>query len=419
MNVPARKNEGGALQELPEGYDASTQSLVVSLAIAEVDQQVTTAHAYPRSIDASMRRIMSLATLDGETAQECIYALPRAGKAIKGPSIRLAEVIQGQYGNNRVGTRIVHVDRIEKYVEAEGIFHDLETNSATTARVRRRISDSKGRLFNDDMIIVTGNAAASIAKRNAILAGVPKAVWRKAYAAVEQVLVGDIKTLADRRAEALKAFAGFGVKPEQLFTALDVEGLDDIGLDHMTTLIGMHSALKSGEETVESMFPAVKAKTDQPTDLGSRLDRLADEGAASDPLAASTAADEGAGDGVQQTAAGANQSSAGSALSAGVGGDEEPRTPSPPASSSPPPDQADSKARREQAIAEALQIAGRADIEVDDRLEKLDELRTGLLDELSDFPVFVKTLIETAAKVARKQLATAAAKKYLGSLKDG
>jgi hypothetical protein len=30
------------------------------------------------------------------------------------------------------------------------------------------------------MIIVTGNAASAIAKRNAILAGVPNAVWRRA-----------------------------------------------------------------------------------------------------------------------------------------------------------------------------------------------------------------------------------------------
>jgi hypothetical protein len=43
--------------------------------------------------------------------------------------------------------------------------------------VRRRIFDSRGRLFNDDMITVTGNAACAIAKRNAILSGVPKSAF--------------------------------------------------------------------------------------------------------------------------------------------------------------------------------------------------------------------------------------------------
>lgn len=420
MNVPARKTEH-ALQELPEGYDSSTQSLAVSLAIAEVDQQVTTAHAYPRSVEVAMKHIMSLATLDEQTAQECIYALPRAGKAIKGPSIRLAEVIQGQWGNNRVGTRIVHVDRIEKYVEAEGVFHDLETNSATTARVRRRISDSKGRLFNDDMIIVTGNAASAIAKRNAILAGVPKAVWRRAYAAVEQVLVGDVKTLVERRGEALKAFAAFGIKPEQIYAALDVEGLDDIGLDHMATLIGMHSALKSGEESVETMFPAVKSKADQPTELGSRLDRLADEGVSSSnhaeagPLVGEGMA--GGGEGPQQASAAADQSSASVASRTGEGGDE---TPHPHASpSSPPPGQDPDRTLRNEAIAEALQIASRADLEPEDRLDRLDGLRMDLLDRLSAYPVFLKALIETAEKVVTKGVTKGAAQKYLGSLKDG
>jgi hypothetical protein len=409
MNVPVRKNET-ALQQLPEGYDASTQSLAVSLAIAEVDQQVTTAHAYPRSIEVAMKHIMSLATLDGETAQECVYALPRAGKAIKGPSIRLAEVIQGQWGNNRVGTRIVHVDRIEKYVEAEGVFHDLETNSATTARVRRRISDSKGRLFNDDMIIVTGNAASAIAKRNAILAGVPKAVWRRAYAAVEQVLVGDVKTLVERRGEAMKAFAAFGIKPEQLFAALEVEGLDDIGLDHMSSLIGMHSALKSGEATVEEMFPATRAKTEKPGDLASRLDRLADEGVSSGPPAASTAADEGGGDGAQQTSAAAD----GSPVDlAGVGGDERP---APPATASSPPQDPGGFLRSED-IAEVLQIATRADLEAEDRLDRLDALRPDLLTRYSH--PLVNTLIVTGGKVVTKGVTKGAAAKYLAGLKDG
>lgn len=280
MNTPSRMPDhdpdtGELATGLPAGYQAGNQSLAVSIAMAEVDQQITTAHAYPRSVDLAVKNILSLATLDDETAAECVYALPRGGKPIKGPSIRLAEIIQSQWGNNRVGTRVVHVDRIEKYVEAEGVFHDLETNAATTSRVRRRISDKHGKLLTDDMIIVTGNAASSIAKRIAILGGVPKAVWRRAYAAVERVIAGDVKTLVVRREEALKAFAAFGVTPERIFAALEVNGLDDISLEHMSTLIGMHSALKSGEATVEEMFPVARPAGDKPADLKGRLDQLA------------------------------------------------------------------------------------------------------------------------------------------------
>lgn len=278
--VPAHDPETGELTTtgLPAGYQSGNQSLAVSMAMAEIDQQITTARAYPRSIDRAVKNILALATLDEETAKECIYALPRGNKPIRGPSIRLAEIIQSQWGNNRTGTRVVHVDRIEKYVEAEGIFHDLETNSATTSSVRRRLSDRDNRLLNEDMIIVTGNAAASIAKRNAILGGVPKAVWRRAYAAVEQVLVGDIMTMAEKREDALKAFAAFGVKPEQLFEALGIAGVDDIGPDQYITLIGMHQALRSGEATVEEMFPVKRQPGEKPGSLKGRLEQLAGGG---------------------------------------------------------------------------------------------------------------------------------------------
>lgn len=252
-------------------------SLAVSLARAEVDQQITTARAYPRSIARAVSNITTLATLDEKSAEECIYALPRGGKPIKGPSVRLAEIISSQWGNCRVGARVVHVDRVEKFVEAEGVFHDLETNTATTARVRRRISDKSGRLFQDDMIVVTGNAACAIAKRNAILGAVPKAVWRKAYEAVESVIMGDVKTLAERRGRAIAAFGAFGVTPEQIFAALGIGGEDDVGLEHLGTLTAMRAALKNGEATVEEMFPRPDAKGAAPKTMASKLDALAGE----------------------------------------------------------------------------------------------------------------------------------------------
>ncbi len=236
-------------------------SLAIGLTKAEIDQQIATAKLYPRLVSRVTQNILSLVTIDEHSAEECSYALPRGGKPIVGPSIRLAEIIAGQWGNCRVGARVVHVDRVEKFVEAEGIFHDLETNTATTARVRRRISNKNGGLLTDDMIIVTGNAACSIAKRNAILGGVPKAVWRKAYDEAEKVVKGDVKTLAERRENIFKAFAAFGVKPEQIFASLGIAGEDDITLEHIPTLTGMRSALKSGEATVEEMFGG-QSKTD-------------------------------------------------------------------------------------------------------------------------------------------------------------
>jgi hypothetical protein len=242
-------------------------SLAVSMARAEVDQQITTARAYPRSIKQVTDRIYSLATLDKESAEESMYALPRGGKPITGPSIRFAEIVKQSYGNCRAAARVVHVDRNEKFVEAEGVFHDLETNTATTARVRRRIVDSKGRLYSDDMIIVTGNAACSIALRNAIMSGVPKPLWRRAFEAVMGTIKGDVTTLTENRTAALKAFAMFGVKPDQIFAALGLVGEADITVEHIPLLRGMFATLKNGESTVEEMFGATTAPGTAPQTL--------------------------------------------------------------------------------------------------------------------------------------------------------
>ncbi len=233
---------------------AVQSSMAVQLQKAEIDQLVSTARAFPRSLKRVQSNILSMATLDEESAEECIYALPRGGKPIRGPSIRFAEILKQSYGNCQSAARVVHVDKTEKYVEAEGVFIDLETNSKSTARVRRRISGKNGSVFNDDMIIVTGNAACSIAMRNAILAGVPKPLWRKAYDMVQATITGDITTLSENREKAFKALAAFGVKPEQVYSSLGVEGVEDITVDHIATLRGMYSALKNGEATVEEMF---------------------------------------------------------------------------------------------------------------------------------------------------------------------
>lgn len=246
--------------ELLEPARPGDESMAVSLSKAEINQQIATARQYPRSIERTVKSILTLSTMDEETAESCIYALPRGGKPIKGPSARFAEIIASQWGNCRIGSRVVHVDKTEKYVEAEGIFHDLETNMARRALVRRRISDKHGRVLSDDMIIVTGNAASSIASRNAILAGVPRAVWRKAYDRCEQVVAGSVETLGVTIDKTMKAFAAFGVTPERVCAAIEIGGVADIKIDHIPTLRGMYAALKNGEATVEEMFPEPKPK---------------------------------------------------------------------------------------------------------------------------------------------------------------
>lgn len=251
------------LEIITETTDIADTSIATTMARAEIDVLISTARAYPRSIARAQQRMIDLATIDEEAADDAIYSLPRAGKAIEGPSVRFSELAVQSWGNARVAARTTVIDRIEKFVEAEGVFLDAETNVATLARVRRRISDKYGKVYNDDMILVTCNAAQSIARRNAILAGIPKQVWRKPYEAARRVIMGDIITLANRRADAIKAFQRFGITAEQILALLAVKGIEDIDQEKLVPLRGMYSSLHNQDISVEELLRSIEPEKPQ------------------------------------------------------------------------------------------------------------------------------------------------------------
>lgn len=266
--------EDGEIVEHDTGIATIDTAALATIVRTEIDIQIATARAYPRSIDRAIKNIIQLASLDEETAAECCYALVRQkkrqnrsgnsddkeNKPIEGPSIRLAEIAAQSWGNCRTDARVVAVNKVEMYVEAEGTFLDLETNTGSRSTVRRRISTRDGRLFSADMIVVTGNAACAIAKRNAILAGIPRGVSRPGYLAARKIIAGTQMTLVANRDKSYAAFAAYGVKPQQLFVALDVEGDGDITPDHIAILRAMFASLKNGESTVEEMFAPPRAE---------------------------------------------------------------------------------------------------------------------------------------------------------------
>jgi hypothetical protein len=240
------------VRDVYDGSELEEQGHALSvISKAEIDQQIATAHAYPRSIERFRTKGMSMLTLNQETAIECFYTLPRAGKKIQGPSVRLSEIIAASYGNLRAGGRVT--DESRDFVTAQGVCHDLENNLAITFEVKRRIIDSNGKRYNIDMIGTTGNAAVSIALRNAILRVVPKALWLPLYNKALEIARGDEKTLEFRREACLIAFEKLKVSRKQVFEFLGVNGPNDIGLDQLLELIGLGNAIKNGESSIEEV----------------------------------------------------------------------------------------------------------------------------------------------------------------------
>lgn len=218
---------------------------------AQIDSQVATAKAYPRSVTKALREAETLATLDADTAGSCFYSLPRGRKDIEGPSVRLAEIMSYSWGNLRVDADIVAEDRT--HVTAQGTCYDLEKNIAIRVTNKRRITDKHGERYGDDMIGVTQNAAVSIVLRNAIFRVIPQAFTRRVYVAARKASLGK-GTMVEKRARALKWFADMDVKADQVFALLGIKGEDDLGEDELIRLRGLVTAIKDGETTVEQVF---------------------------------------------------------------------------------------------------------------------------------------------------------------------
>lgn len=230
------------------------QTLAVDLARVEMDNLIATAHRFPRKLPVVVKKLEEIVLFNETSAENSIYILPRGGKSIVGPSIGFANALASVYGNCWDYGRFSHVDRQNKVVVSEGAFLDLEVNRRVTLTEQRRIVDSKGRIFTDDMIIITSKAAASIARRNAILSVIPAPIWRPIYDKALYIVRGSIETLAERRTTAFRELAKFGVDPKKVFLFLDVKSMEDVGVEHIPALRGIFQALSDGTYTVEELF---------------------------------------------------------------------------------------------------------------------------------------------------------------------
>lgn len=222
---------------------------------AEIDVQISTAKKYPRDIRTFKKRAISMATLDEETAGACLYSLPRGGRNIAGPSVRLAEIAVSNYQNMRAGVRIIGEDG--EWVTSQAVAHDLENNICISVEVRRRVLKRKSRKneYDADAVALAGAAGSSIALRNAVFRVIPRAFINEIYSAARDTAIGNASTLKDKRAKCLDAFAKMGVREDRIFPSLGVKSVEDIGLDELEKLRGLYTAIKDGDTTIDDAFP--------------------------------------------------------------------------------------------------------------------------------------------------------------------
>lgn len=262
------ENENNGYEVLQVNQDQSVIQ-VDAVERANVDSQVATAKQYPRDLMRSVNNSIAMATMDYNTAQSCGYALPRGGKPITGPSVHLAKLIVSNWGNMRAEAKVVQIT--DKQVISRGTCWDLENNVATAFEVRRSIVGKGGKRFSDDMITVTGNAANSIAYRNAVFSVIPKAITDKVYQAAQRFITGDLsdeEKIISRRKKCIDFFKDeYGITEEEVVMLCGKQTVNQIKAEQIALLLGITQSLKDGDTTVEELMKPYRTEENKKTIL--------------------------------------------------------------------------------------------------------------------------------------------------------
>jgi len=254
----------------PEVLRPEDAAVVRAQAAAEIDMQISTAKRYPRDVARSVDKAKALATRNREIAKSCEFAKPvtvRGKKEfIRGPSIRLAEIVLSTWGNLRVAAQVV--DEGRAYVTCQATVHDLESNVAVRTETRRSIvysatGDRAGRRFSDDLVTTTTNAAMAIAMRNAVFKAVPRSIVDEVLEAAKAILVKERKEvpLDLRRKRAIEWFEKCGVAEEFVCRLLNKPEAALIDEADLETLQGVRVGLDEGTQSVDELLEEIDAKT--------------------------------------------------------------------------------------------------------------------------------------------------------------
>lgn len=255
MNTP----EDQSIEVLPP-------SAILQLERAQIDGQIATAHAYPRSLDQFKKRATAMATLDLETAESCIYSRPvGGGKTAEGASIRMAEIVAASYGNIRVSAQII--EQTDRYVKTEGVAHDLESNYAAKSQCVEPTVTREGKPYSEGQRAVVAKACQAKAFRDAVFKVVPRALCKSIISAAEKVIRGENVPLESRVQRVRQWLRGLKVDDARVFPVLGVTGWSEVTDEHLIKLTGLKTAIAEQDSTVEDAFPIV-AKSPEMTGPG-------------------------------------------------------------------------------------------------------------------------------------------------------
>ena len=247
--------------------------------LSEIKGKMFLARQFPRDPDYSLQAVLRECKRK-ELAEAATYEFPRGDSVVKGPSIRLVEVLARHWGNIDCG--ITEVDTRDGMTTIKCFAWDLQTNVADekTFTVKHERSTKKGsyKLTDErDIYEAVANKGAR-RKRACLLAVMPGWYVDEALRACEETLaasISDGKSMEEVIGTVVSAFSEFGISPEQISEKLGKD-VDKLSKNDVVKLRHLYSAIKDGFVKPADAFgiPAANAHELPSYDEESALDAL-------------------------------------------------------------------------------------------------------------------------------------------------
>lgn len=217
--------------------------------LSEIKGKMFLARQFPRDPEWSLQSALKECQRK-ELAEAAQYEFPKGDSVVKGPSIRLVEVLARHWGNITSG--VDELDSKDGETTIKSYAWDLETNvsDSKTFTVKHERSTKKGtyKLKDErDIYEMVANKGAR-RKRACLLAVLPGWYVDAAVAACEETLkrsLTDGKSMEEVVSSIVSAFSEFGISPAQIEAKLG-KPVESLSKNDVVKLRHLYSAIKDG-----------------------------------------------------------------------------------------------------------------------------------------------------------------------------
>ncbi len=260
---------------------------------ARIQSAYIMAYRKPRSEDQSRARILEACKRPG-FAEKVEYSKPVAGRAIRGPSIRFAELALREWGNVLTETQVIYEDVNVRRVRVTTI--DLETNATFSKEIQiaktverkqmtsdRELVGERRNTYGEQVFIVKSTdeelqnkeaAAISKAIRNEGLRLIPTDIIDEGMEVARQTLKDrDAKDPKAAKKKVLDSFSEIGVKPRDLEKLLR-HSLDTVSPAELEDLRKIYQAIKDGEASWADYIAEPQEGKEGPSSLKAQQEKV-------------------------------------------------------------------------------------------------------------------------------------------------